>query len=131
MELALFFYAAGVTESVGLMFLLLSVAVFIITAIYALMLQGAAMEDYIRPDTRAARKAYMKEQLGKAKGLLITAAIMFFISGFLPSKDTMYTMAAAYGVQSAAENPNVQRVAGKSLQLLEGKLDEYLKEDKK
>lgn len=131
MELALFFYAAGVTETGSLMLIILSSAVFIICAIYALMLQSSAMEDYIRPDTRAARKEYMKEQLKKMKVLLVASSTMFILSGFLPSKETMYTMAAAYGVQSAAENQNVQRVAGKSLQLLEGKLDEYLKEGKK
>lgn len=68
------------------------------------------------------------------KGLIKFGVTITLVSSlvfiFTPSKDTMYTMAAAYGVQTAAENPNVQRLAGKSLQVLEGKLDEYLKDGK-
>ena len=65
------------------------------------------------------------------KSTCIAAIALWVIFSILPSKSTLYTMAAAYGVQTAAENQNVQRLAGKSLQLLEDKLDEYLKSDKK
>lgn len=48
----------------------------------------------------------------------------------IPNKTTAYQMLAAYGVTEAyyiaSENEDVQRVAGKSLELLEKTLDEHL-----
>lgn len=63
--------------------------------------------------------------------LAVLPTIIILVATLLPSKQGIYQMAAAYGVQSAATNPEVQRVAGKSLQLLEQSLDKYLKEDNK
>lgn len=35
-----------------------------------------------------------------------------------------------YGVQEAVQNKDVQRIAGKSLSVIENELDKYLAEDK-
>ena len=47
----------------------------------------------------------------------------------LPTKDTAYKMLAAYGVQSIVTNPEVQKLGGKSLDVLNKAMDEYLQED--
>ena len=50
----------------------------------------------------------------------------------IPSKDTAYKMLAAYGVQetvvAAQQSEYVQKMTGKSLQLLEKTVDKYLEE---
>lgn len=46
----------------------------------------------------------------------------------IPKKDTAYAMLAAYGAQSVAELEQVQRMAPKSLRLLELTLDKKLSE---
>lgn len=56
--------------------------------------------------------------------LLISIPLLFFI----PSKDTAYKMLAAYGVQSIITNPEVQKLGGKSLDVLNKTMDEYLQE---
>jgi hypothetical protein len=38
----------------------------------------------------------------------------------------MYTMLAAYGVQEIVTNPKVQELGGKSLDVLEKAMDEYI-----
>lgn len=117
MELALFFYLAGIVGQIqvfsGIMTFLLGFGI-IIAAIISTV--------------ESAWNKWPKKLLSK---LIFSWIFVGCLCVFTPDKETMYTMAAAYGVQTAAENPNVQRVAGKSLQLLEGKLDEFLKEEKK
>ena len=50
----------------------------------------------------------------------------------IPAKDTAYKMLAAWGVQetvvAAQQSEYVQKMAGKSLQLLEKTVDKYLEE---
>lgn len=43
-----------------------------------------------------------------------------------PSKETAYTMLAAYGVQEVYQNEDVKRLAGKSLEVLESYMDKHL-----
>ena len=63
------------------------------------------------------------------KKYILSVTIPLIVGNLLvPSKDTMYTMLAAYGVQTAAENENVQQFAGKSLEVLEKAMDEYLED---
>lgn len=59
----------------------------------------------------------------------IAALFMLMLAIFFPSKQGMYTMAAAKGVEIAASNPDVKRLAGKSLDVIEQAMDKYL--DKK
>ena len=62
-------------------------------------------------------------------------SVWFIVAAvLLPSKDTAYQMLAAYGVQeayvTATESGEVQRIASKSLKLIEATLDEHIKEEK-
>lgn len=61
------------------------------------------------------------------KTMYAVTAVMFLYCTLAPSKDTAYKMVAAYGVQTVAENPDVKRLAGKSLEVLERAMDEYTK----
>lgn len=62
------------------------------------------------------------------RGSLIVFAMFVFLETFLPEKDTMYKMLAAYGVTEIAQTDEAKRLGGKSLEVLEKVLDEYLKE---
>lgn len=113
MELALLFYLAGVLDNLQVALVILGVFGIIGGVVVC---------------------AVMSEAEGTIKGFKRYPLICIFALIFatlLPNKSTIYTMAAAYGVQQAATNPDVQRLAGKSLSLLESKLDEYLPKPKK
>lgn len=117
MELALLFYLADIAKSLSLTLALAGTALVFILAVIIM----------VTLDTNPKEKGLVKS----CCWLSIIPAILFLVSALLPSKQGIYQMAAAYGVQTAATNPDVQRLAGKSLQVLENSLDKYLKEDKK
>lgn len=48
----------------------------------------------------------------------------------LPTTSTAYRMLAAYGVEEVIANDDAQRLAGKSLELLEQTIDSYLTKEK-
>lgn len=54
--------------------------------------------------------------------------ILFVLTFLAPNKETSYTMLAAYGVQTVSEAPEVREVMGKSVQVLEKYMDNYLGE---
>ena len=73
-------------------------------------------------------------------GLLLTCrtyisitVFLFLFSFFVPSKDTVYRMLAAYGVaeaySAAKDSDKVQAIAGKSLKVIEKALDDYLNKE--
>lgn len=117
MELALLFYLADITRSLSLTLALVGAALVFILGVIIL----------VTLDTNPKEKDLVK----RCCWLSIIPAVLFLVATLLPSKQGIYQMAAAYGVQAAATNPDVQRLAGKSLQVLENSLDKYLKEDKK
>ncbi len=59
----------------------------------------------------------------------ITAFFVLVILEFIiPTKDTMYKMLAAYGVSELSQIDSAQRLGGKSIEVLEKVLDDYLEE---
>lgn len=56
--------------------------------------------------------------------------MMILFSVLLPTKETAYKMLAAYGVESLVTNPEVQKLGGKSLDVINKAMDDYLKESK-
>ncbi len=58
--------------------------------------------------------------------LFISIPLLFLI----PTKETAYKMLAAYGVESLVTNPEVQKLGGKSLDVINKAMDDYLKESK-
>lgn len=126
MELALFFYFAGIVDTLAKSITLFSLSVGIFWAfVYGIKMMNADVESSWKGDEPKER---VREGIKRTKSIPIIASILLFLACFIPNRETMYTMAAAYGVQQVATNPDVQRVAGKSVQLLERTIDKYLKE---
>lgn len=117
MELALLFYLADITNSLSTTLALIGATLLLILGVTA----GATI-DSARPNMPLVKRCCR---------LIAIPIVMFLVAALIPSKQGIYQMAAAYGVQTAATNPDVQRLAGKSLEVLEKSLDKYLKEDKK
>lgn len=103
--------AAGFTVAMVILFVLL--------AVISIVLAACALED--------ACPFGFKPSLFTA----IASVIMLMLSVLCPSKQGLYTMAAAKGVEIAASSPDVKRLAGKSLDVLEQAMDKYLDKPKK
>lgn len=126
MSLMWMFYFAGVVDNLTATAILLSGLV--LTAYCAYILFGAMAAECSYREEEAFKR--YRSNLVKLKRYPIVAVCLLAVISFIPDKQTIYTMAAAYGVQEAVANPDVQRVAGKSLAVIEKTLDAYLKEDK-
>ena len=71
---------------------------------------------------------YKRLVRSSGKPLLLPALVITILAVLTPPKSTMYAMLAAYGGQSVLESESVQRLAPKSLELLEGYIDKHLEE---
>lgn len=58
----------------------------------------------------------------------LVACLLIVYGILIHSKDTAYKMLAAYGVESIVTNDKVQELGGKSLDVLNKAMDDYLKE---
>lgn len=110
-------YLAGVSSSIVMVTGILGVVFLVGCVLTTICICVEAMDNKI-PSTPILKKGVL---WGIAPMILILVSIL------APNKETIYLMAAAYGVQAVAENPDVKRLAGKSLTVLENTLDEYLK----
>ena len=63
------------------------------------------------------------------KTIIALSGVLFLYGWLMPSKDTAYKMLAAYGVAEIADNERVKNLGGKSLEVLEQAMDDYLKKD--
>lgn len=70
-----------------------------------------------------------------SKTIIKIFAPLFFVVAIigilLPSEKTAYVMVGAYTAQKVAENPEVQKLSGKVLTIIENKLDSYIDEAEK
>jgi len=114
MSLALIVYLAGIVKGVCVLFFLTGI---ILLAVYFCW-WGAKLEPYSDIKTTP------------PKSLGITGFLLLLITGLIPDKETLYTMVAAYTVQDIATSPKVQELGGKSLEVIEKVMDDYLKEVK-
>lgn len=60
------------------------------------------------------------------KTAIVVFVLSLMISVSIPSKETMYTMAAAYAGQVAAESLGKTEIPDKVLKIINNKLDEYV-----
>jgi glucan phosphoethanolaminetransferase (alkaline phosphatase superfamily) len=93
---------------------------------------GFAMSIVAKVDTTAG-EIFREQFLSIYKSMWPLKAfvvIMLTLSTLVPSKETAYKMLAAYGVESLVTNPEVQKLGGKSLDVINKAMDEYLKESK-
>lgn len=116
MSLALIVYLAGIVKGVCLLLALSGVCGL---CIYVLWLANYSMEYPIDKSTTT-----------PPKSLLTTSAVLLTLLALIPNKETLYTMVAAHTVQDIATSPKVQELGGKSLEVIEKVMDDYLKEVK-
>lgn len=125
MGLAALFYFADISGSV--MFTLIALGLGNIVLLIAYVgTVSSPTSGYYRDEKNKEIEERNKGVVKTATKGVIYSLIFFFVAALIPSKEGIYKMAAAYGVQSVAENPDVQRLAGKSLKLLEQSIDKYL-----
>ena len=76
------------------------------------------------------KSAKGKQVLLNIKRLIISLVVLSVSLVFVPSKETSYTMLAAYAAQQVAENPKAEQISGKVLEIINNKLDEQLSKKK-
>lgn len=116
MTLALIFYLIGFVESMSIFMTLLAILIFIGSIPFNIVFN------------------LMAESNNKPLKLILFPFLIPFllcslIAVLLPSKDTAYTMLAAYGVEQVATNDRVLSFADNSMQVIEKKMQEYLKNE--
>ena len=114
MSLAFIIYLAGIVKDVC--------ALLFITAVVLLTMYYFWLNDWLESSRDTNTKP--------PKSLAITGFLLLLIVGLTPDRETLYTMVAAYTVQDIAQSPKVQELAGKSLEVVNKAMDEYLKADK-
>lgn len=73
-------------------------------------------------------KKLKADVIGIIRKYVVINVICIIFIGLLPSKEGAYSMLAAYGVQTVAQNERVQELAGQSLDLLENYMRKYNEE---
>lgn len=63
--------------------------------------------------------------------ILIASLLLILFSKAIPSKDTGYKMLAAYGATELVQSEEARELGGKSLEVLNKVMDDYLKEIEK
>ena len=122
MDLVLFIYLAEVSESLskttGIVGDISLIAAIIITVGYM-----CCIDDSYTPEKTT-------ELMGRiSKTTWIVGAILLVVSTLAPSQKTVYLMGAAQAVTLVSQNEKVKDIAGKSIEILEKKMDEVLNED--
>lgn len=116
MELALFVYLAGILTQLKIALGVIVGTVVLYGIIYTI--NWDIDRDMGRPSV-----PYNKKWVGVGVALIISLVI-------IPSERVAYTMAGAYAVQSVAEHPTTAEISSKVVEVINMKLDEYLKEKK-
>lgn len=116
MELALFVYLAGILTQLKIALGVLVGVVIFYGVVYSMRWDDN--KTYYKDTT-----PYNKRWIGIGIALIISLAI-------IPSERVAYTMAGAYAVQSVAEHPTTAEISSKVVDVINMKLDEYLKEGK-
>ncbi len=111
MSLALIVYLAGIAEPLKNFLGLFGIVLLIIGVIWWLR----SKESY--------------EPASPPPKQLLPSGVMLLLLGILvPNKETIYTMVAAHTVQDIATSPKVQELGGKSLDVINKVMDDYLKD---
>jgi len=64
------------------------------------------------------------------KSIYIPTILLFIFQTLAPTTTTAYKMLAVYGGVEIIKSPEVQKLGGKGIEVLNKVLDDYLKEDK-
>jgi hypothetical protein len=125
MNFATFIYLAGTVGGVKStleIVLVLGGFALVLSPMIILMLADMLTNSY--EAEQSARKSSFKV----VRYAAVVWAVLLLMYPFVPTTKTIYTMAAASGVEAVAKNPDVQKLAGSSLKVLEKKMQEYLNE---
>ena len=125
MNFATFIYLAGTVGGVKPtleIVLVLGGFALVLSPMIILMLTDMLTNSY--EAEQSARKSSFKV----VRYAAVVWTVLLLTYPFVPSTKTIYTMAAASGVEAVAKNPDVQKLAGSSLKVLEKKMQEYLNE---
>ena len=114
MDLALLVYSISLLGSLGLLSVLL-----VIASTMSLLIS------FITYCDQYTNKPFWRKGINLSLSILIPSIIVLVA---IPSEKTMYTMVGAYAAQKVAEDPKVQKLSGKVLNILEAKLDGYIAE---
>lgn len=112
MDLALLVYSISLLGSLGALSVLL-----VIATTMSLLISFITYCDHY------ANKPFWLKGINLSLSILIPSIILLVA---IPSEKTMYTMVGAYAAQKVAEDPKVQKLSGKVLNILEAKLDGYI-----
>lgn len=124
MSLGLIVYLISLADGLKGLFIIGAVILFFICIVLTIVstLEGGGygcsktVEDYMRTF--------------KLKGLAVSFALCSVLAVVIPSKETSYVIVAATGADILADSEGVQRIAGKSMAVVEKQLDMYLNEGK-
>lgn len=125
MNFATFIYLAGTVGGVKStleIVLVLGGFALVLSPMIILMLADMLTNSY--EAEQSARKSSFKV----VRYAAVVWTVLLLMYPFVPTTKTIYTMAAASGVEAVAKNPDVQKLAGSSLKVLEKKMQEYLNE---
>ncbi len=128
MNLILIIWLLDVIPAIGVALTLLGVALILLYPLL-LIIRNCELSDHYPSDHEEIKKDFAP-YIATSKWLVYVGAVLLTMAVFIPSKGTLYAMAAAYGIQEVAASEDVKRLTGKSFTLLEKKMDEYLAEDK-
>lgn len=87
---------------------------------------GTILADSFHQETRDKAPAWFK-RLPKIAGATVLVALVSII---IPSKDTAYTMLAAYAGSEIVQTEEMKEIGGKSFEVLNKFLDDYLEDTK-
>jgi hypothetical protein len=131
MELALVVYFISILPSIEGLFGVLSLACF--AAIVGIGIYTSNEHNsysYTSPERREENKEGRKVALKRVKIFAALAVFCGIIVSAIPSEKQMYAVAGVYAAQKAVESEEFRRLASKSLQAIEMKLDEFITEGK-
>lgn len=129
MELALVVYLISILPSIEGLFGVLSLVCF--AAVIGVGVYTSAEHNsysFTPHEEREENKEGRKVALKRVKIFAALAVFCGLLVSAIPSEKQMYAVAGAYGAQKAVESEEFRRLASKSLQAIEMKLDEFIAE---
>lgn len=139
MDLALLVYGISILHSINNFLTTVVVVGSIVTSITTFVylcfrLDSPSKYDYMDKPKSEVEKSWNDKKDFVAKIIKFSIPVLFvasILAIILPSEKTAYIMVGAYTAQKVAENPEVQKLSGKVLTIIENKLDTYVDEAEK
>lgn len=118
MELAIVVYLVSLFDGIGSSLVVTTTAL----TLAACVACGICSEGSLNEDL------WLKRCYNLAKSLLFTIPILSTFVWIVPDKETSYTMLAVYGAQEIVQSDEATRIMGKSVEVFEAYMDDYLEE---